>query len=202
MSSITRFIERRLKLQVNAEKSAVGRPWQRSFLGYTIRGKAELRRCVAEKALARFKSRVRELTRRSRGVSLERVTKDLNPFLRGWAGYFGFSQWRELSTLDAWVRRRLRCLAWVQWRTMRRHIAELCRRGVAKSAAFAASRAAKGPWRLSSSRALHDAFGKADFRVTPNRRGTRPVRPVVWEGRCREVPPCTPDNAWSGFVVG
>ena len=93
------------------------------------------------------------------------LTKDLNPFLRGWAGYFGFSQWRELSTLDAWVRRRLRCLAWVQWRTMRRHIAELCRRGVAKSAAFAASRAAKGPWRLSSSRALHDAFGKADFRV-------------------------------------
>ena len=165
MSSITRFIERRLKLQVNAEKSAVGRPWQRSFLGYTIRGETELRRCVAEKALARFKSRVRELTRRSRGVSLERVTRDLNPFLRGWAGYFGFSQWRELSTLDAWVRRRLRCLAWVQWRTMRRRIAELCRRGVARSAAFAASRAAKGPWRLSSSRALHDAFGKADFRV-------------------------------------
>jgi len=165
MSSITRFIERRLKLHVNAEKSAVGRPWQRSFLGYTIRGEEELRRCVAEKALARFKSRVRELTRRSRGVSLERVVEDLNSFLRGWAGYFGFSQWRELSTLDAWVRRRLRCLAWVQWRTMRRRIAELCRRGVAKSAAFAASRAAKGPWRLSSSRALHDAFGKADFRA-------------------------------------
>ena len=129
--------------------------------GIYHKGETELRRCVAEKALARFK----KLTRRSRGVSLERVTKDLNPFLRGWAGYFGFSQWRELSTLDAWVRRRLRCLAWVQWRTMRRHIAELCRRGVAKSAAFAASRAAKGPWRLSSSRALHDAFGKADFRV-------------------------------------
>ncbi len=131
MASITRFIERRLKLQVNAQKSAVGRPWQRSFLGYTLREDLEFRRCVAEKALARFKSRVRELTRRSRGVSLERVVGDLNPFLRGWAGYFGLSQWRELSTLDAWVRRRLRCLAWVQWRTMRRRIAGLCRLGVA-----------------------------------------------------------------------
>jgi RNA-directed DNA polymerase len=165
MASITRFIERRLKLQVNAEKSAVGRPWQRSFLGYTLREDSEFRRCVAEKALARFKSRVRELTRRSRGVSLERVVVDLNPFLRGWAGYFGLSQWRELSTLDAWVRRRLRCLAWVQWRTMRRRIAGLCRLGVAKSAAFAAARAAKGPWRLSASRALHNAFGKACFRA-------------------------------------
>jgi RNA-directed DNA polymerase len=165
MASITRFIERRLKLQVNAEKSAVGRPWQRSFLGYTLREDSEFRRCVAEKALARFKSRVRELTRRSRGVSLERVVVDLNPFLRGRAGYFGLSQWRELSTLDAWVRRRLRCLAWVQWRTMRRRIAGLCRLGVAKSAAFAAARAAKGPWRLSASRALHNAFGKACFRA-------------------------------------
>ncbi len=162
MSSITRFIERRLKLQVNMEKSAVGRPWQRSFLGYTIRGKAELRRCVAEKALARFK----KLTRRSARVSVHgRVTKDLNPFLRGWAGYFGSSQWRELPTLDAWVRRRLRCLAWVQWRTVRRRIAGLCRRGVAKSAAFAAAWVAKGPWRLSASGALHKAFGKARFRA-------------------------------------
>jgi RNA-directed DNA polymerase len=165
MTSITRFIERRLKLRVNAEKSAVGRPWERSFLGFTFQEGAELRRCVAEKAITRFKSRVRELTRRSRGVSLERVVSELNPFLRGWAGYFGFSQWRELTTLDAWVRRRLRCLIWVQWRTMRRRIGGLCRLGVAKSAAFAATRSPKGPWRLSASRALHDAFGKARFRA-------------------------------------
>jgi len=89
----------------------------------------------------------------------------MNPLLRGWAGYFGFSQGRELATLDAWVRRRLRCLAWVQWRTVRRRVTGLCRLGVAKSAAFAAAQAAKGPWRLSSSRALHDAFSKARFRM-------------------------------------
>jgi RNA-directed DNA polymerase len=108
---------------------------------------------------------VKVLTRRSRGASLERVIHELNPLLRGWAGYFGFSQWRELATLDAWMRRRLRCLIWVQWRTRRRRIGGLCRLGVAKSAAFAAARTPKGPWRLSASRALHDAFGKARFRA-------------------------------------
>lgn len=164
MTSITGFIERRLKLRVNAQKSAVGRPWQRAFLGFTFQ-EAGLRRRVAEHAITRFKSRVRELTRRSRGVSLERVVTDLNPFLRGWAGYFGFSQWRELTTLDAWVRRRLRCLIWVQWKTMRQRIGGLCRLGVAKSAAFAAARAPKGPWRLSASRALHEAFDRARFRA-------------------------------------
>ena len=165
MTSITRFIETRLKLQVNTAKSAVGHPWERAFLGFTVKEEPQLRRCIAPKALARFKSRVKELTRRSRGVSMARMIGDLTPVLRGWAGYFGFSQWRELPTLDAWVRRRLRCLAWVQWRTMRRRIGGLCRLGVARSAAFAASRSAKGPWRLSSSTALHKAFGKARFRA-------------------------------------
>jgi len=72
---------------------------------------------IADKAVARFKDRVRDLTRRHRGVSLERMIADLNPLLRGWAGYFGFSQWRELGSLDGWTRRRLRCVVWVQWKT-------------------------------------------------------------------------------------
>ena len=67
------------------------------------------RRRIADKAVARFKDRVRDLTRRHRGVSLERMIADLNPLLRGWAGYFGFSQLRELGSLDGWTRRRLRC---------------------------------------------------------------------------------------------
>jgi RNA-directed DNA polymerase len=165
MASITRFIETRLKLQVNAAKSAVGRPWERSFLGFTMRNEQQVRRRVAPKAIARFKSRVRELTGRSRGVSMARMIKDLNPVLRGWAGYFGFSQLGELSSLDGWVRRRLRCLAWVQWKTRRRRIGELCRLGVAKSAAFEAAHSPKGPWRLSSSNCMHQAFSKARFRI-------------------------------------
>jgi RNA-directed DNA polymerase len=164
MASITRFIETRLKLQVNAAKSAVGHPWERSFLGFTLRNEHDLRRCVAPKAITRFKARVRELTRRARGVSLARVITDLNPILRGWAGYFRLSQWRELASLDGWIRRRLRCLVWVQWRTMRRRVGELERRGVAKSTAFAAVKSLKGPWRLSLSNAMNEAFGKARFR--------------------------------------
>src|SRR6266481_3966337 len=117
MASLTRFIEGRLKLQINTEKSAVARPWHRSFLGFTVKDDAAFRRCIADKAVTRFKDRVRELTRRHRGVSLEKMIADLNPFVRGWAGYFGFSQWRELPSLDGWIRRRLRCVVWVQWKT-------------------------------------------------------------------------------------
>ena len=83
MVSLTRFIEGRLKLQVNAQKSAVARPWQRSFLGFTVTDDPQPRRRIADKAVARFKDRVRELTRRHRGVSLERMIADLNPLLRG-----------------------------------------------------------------------------------------------------------------------
>jgi RNA-directed DNA polymerase len=165
MASITRFIETRLKLQVNAAKSAVAHPWERSFLGFTLRSERDLRRCVAPKAIARFKSRVRELTGRSRGVSMARVIADLNPILRGWAGYFRLSQWGELASLDGWIRRRLRCLAWVQWRTPRRRVGELERLGAARSAIFAAIKSPKGPWRQSSSNALNAAFGKARFRL-------------------------------------
>jgi RNA-directed DNA polymerase len=163
MESLTRFIERRLKLQINAEKSAVARPWHRSFLAFTVRNEPELRRCVADKAVARFKDRVRELTGRHRGVSLERMIGELTPYLRGWAGYFGFSQLSELSSLDGWIRRRLRCTAWVQWKTRRRRFHELRRLGIPEKSAFEAIFSPKGPWRLSFSEALHRSFTKAHF---------------------------------------
>src|SRR6266581_1622059 len=164
MESLTRFIERRLKLQINTEKSAVARPWHRSFLGFTVKDDPAFRRCIADKAVARFKDRVRERTRRHRGVSLEKMIADLNPFVRGWAGYFGFSQWRELPSLDGWIRRRLRCVAWVQWKTRSRRYRELRRLKVSERSASAAIFSPKGPWRLSFSEALHRAFTKARFR--------------------------------------
>src|ERR1700751_2945931 len=99
MAGPTPFIEGRLKLQINAEKSAVARPWQRSFLGFTVSNDPAFRRCIADKAGARFKHRFRELTGRYRGVSLERMIGELVPYLRGWAGYFGFSQWRGVAPL-------------------------------------------------------------------------------------------------------
>ena len=163
MQSLTRFIEVRLKLQINTEKSAVARPWHRTFLGFTVKDEPAFRRCIADKAVARFKHRVRELTRRHRGVSLERMIAGLNPLLRGWAGYFGFSQWRELSSLDGWTRRRLRCVAWVQWKTRGQRYRELRRLKVSERTASAAIFSPKGPWRLSSSGALHRALTKARF---------------------------------------
>lgn len=164
MMSVTRFIEGRLKLQINADKSAVARPWHRSFLGFTVKEAPAFRRCIADKAVARFKHRVRELTRRHRGVSLEKMIADLNPFLRGWAGYFGFSQWYELQSLDGWIRRRLRCVAWVQWKTRGQRYHELRRLQVPERSASAAIFSPKGPWRLSFSEALHRAFTNARFR--------------------------------------
>jgi RNA-directed DNA polymerase len=164
MASITRFIERRLKLQVNAEKSAVAYPWQRSFLGFTLTEERAPRRRIADKAVARFKDRVRRLTGRNRGVSLQRMIADLNPLLRGWAGYFGLSQLRELPSLDGWIRRRLRCAAWVQWKTRPRRFDELRRLGLSRRTAFTAVMNPRGPWRVSTNEALHLGFSKVRFR--------------------------------------
>jgi len=175
MESLTRFIERRLKLQINAEKSAVARPWNRSFLGFTVRNEPEFRRCIANKAVVRFKHRVRELTGRHRGITLERMIRELASYLRGWAGYFSFSQWRELKSLDGWIRRRLRCVAWVQWRTRGRRYHELRRLGVPGPAASEAVFSPKGPWRMSFTNALHRAFTNARFK----RLGLLPMEKLV-----------------------
>jgi len=116
MASISTFITRRLKLKVNAKKSAVGRPWERKFLGFRISADSPPLREIAAKAIARFKYQVRQITRRARGVSVDRVVQDLRPYVRGWGEYFGWCEtpWK-LSDLDKWVRHRLRCYLWVQW---------------------------------------------------------------------------------------
>jgi RNA-directed DNA polymerase len=120
MESVTSFIEKRLKLKVNAQKSAVARPEERTFLGFTFRrlgASPVLRRSIAPKAMRRFKGRVREITRRNRGVSMKCRVEELSAFLRGWRAYFGFCQTPEVfESLDSWMRRRLRAVQWKQWR--------------------------------------------------------------------------------------
>lgn len=109
MQSVTSFIRRRLKLKVNEAKSAVARPQERKFLGFSFTGGAEPKRRIAPKALLRYKQRVRELTRRTRGISLEQMTKELASYLRGWKSYFGYCQTPSVfARLDQWVRHRLR----------------------------------------------------------------------------------------------
>ncbi|TMF84274.1 MAG: hypothetical protein E6I07_12505, partial [Chloroflexi bacterium] len=117
MQSVTGFLRRRLKLKVNEAKSAVARPQERKFLGFSFTGRREPKRRIAPKPLLRCKRRVRELTRRTRGISLEQMLKELASYLRGWKGYFGYCQTPSvLRRLEEWIRRRLRSVIWKQWK--------------------------------------------------------------------------------------
>ncbi|MGH7899977.1 MAG: group II intron maturase-specific domain-containing protein, partial [Candidatus Binatia bacterium] len=165
MESISGFITNKLKLKVNGEKSAVARPWERKFLGFSFTSGKEPKRRIAPKALDRFKKRVRELTRRTRGVSLERMIAELAVYTRGWRAYFGFSQTPSvLEGLDKWIARRLRCVVWKQWKRGRVRYRELRRRKVGTKLAAQTAGSARGPWRISASPALSFALPNAHLR--------------------------------------
>ena len=140
------------------------RPSRRRFLGFSFTAGKEPRRRIAPQALARFKSRVRELTRRTRGASLARIVDELSRYLVGWRGYFGICETPSvLRSLDQWVRRRLRAIAWKQWKRGRIRFAELRRRGVGKDLAAQTAGSPHGPWRLSNSPALTIAIPNASL---------------------------------------
>ncbi len=162
MESVKRFITNKLKLKVNESKSAVAKPQERKFLGFSFTGGKELKRKIAPKAISRFRERVREITHRSRGKSMKPVMEELARYVRGWRGYYGFCEtpW-VLKHLDSWVRRRVRCAFWRQWKTGRKRYAELIRRGVNKAVAANTAGARRGPWRVSQSRALDRALSNA-----------------------------------------
>ena len=164
MASITAFITTKLKLKVNQQKSAVARPWERKFLGFSFTANREPKRRIAPKAVLRFKEKVRGLTRRTRGVSVEKMAEELGQYLRGWIGYFGQSQTPSvLEDLEKWVRRRLRSAIWKQWKRGKVRFAELQKRGVGKDLAAQTAGSAHGPWRLAESPALHFALPNAYF---------------------------------------
>jgi RNA-directed DNA polymerase len=164
MASITRFITKKLKLKVNEQKSAVARPWERKFLGFSFTANREPKRRIAPKAILRFKEKVRELTRRTRGVSVERMAEELGRYLRGWIGYFGQCQTSSvLQGLEEWTRRRLRSVIWKQWKRGKVRFAELRKRGVGKDLAARTAGSAHGPWRLANSPALAFALPNAYF---------------------------------------
>jgi RNA-directed DNA polymerase len=165
MAGIEGFLAKRLKLKVNKAKSAVAKPSVRKFLGFSFTGGRRPRRRIAPQAIARFKAKVRELTRRSRGRSLTQVIKQLSIYLSGWRGYFGFCQTPSvLRALDKWIRRRLRAIAWKQWKYGRARFAELRRRGVGRDLAAQTAGSPHGPWRLANSPALSFALPIAFFR--------------------------------------
>ena len=163
MRSVTRWIEESLRLTVNPRKSAVDRPWNRKFLGFTLSRRDKSLK-VADAAIDKFKDRVRELSRRTRGQSLSQIVAELRATLLGWKAYFGITEvLSPLRELDKWIRRRLRCYAWKQWGS--RGYRELRKRGVSVREAWNVSKSAHGPWRISKTPALSVAMPTSFFRA-------------------------------------
>jgi RNA-directed DNA polymerase len=147
LESVERFLKDRLRLPVNRQKSAVDRPWNRKFLGYTFTTHFQPKLKVAPQSVTRFKSRLRELFRRGRGRSLRGVLAELRPKLVGWAAYFRKSEVRiAFEELDQWIRRKLRAILWRQWKRSWPRAKELMRRGVAEARAWTSATNGRGPW--------------------------------------------------------
>ncbi|HTF72183.1 MAG TPA: reverse transcriptase domain-containing protein [Edaphobacter sp.] len=164
MESITRFITQKLKLKVNEAKSAVARPQERKFLGFSFTSGPEVRRVIAPKALERFKRRIREITRRAKSVSIRATMAKLVPYLQGWRGYFGFCETPEvLLALIRWVRLRLRAALWRQWKTPRRRRAALLDLGVRPRLTSNTASSGLGPWYLAYAKALSVGPSNAYF---------------------------------------
>jgi RNA-directed DNA polymerase len=162
MASVTRFLKRKLRRTVNEAKSAVDRPWNRTFLGFTFTKRPSNRRKVSEKALKAFKAKVRAITGRTRGRTIRQIVQELRQLMLGWRAYFGFAEVRSpLRDLDKWIRRRRRSYHWKQWG--RRGYRELRTRGVGRQLAWNTVKSAHGPWRLSQSPALAMALPQRYF---------------------------------------
>ena len=161
MASITRFIERKLKLKVNVSKSQVAPINQCKFLGFTFHGKELVWHA---KALQQFKYRVKEITGRSRGISMEKKIIELSAYLRGWINYFGIAKgYQKCIELDHWIRRRLRMSYWKMWRRVRTKIQNLMRMGVPEDLAVRCGASNKSYWRSAKTAAIHMALNNDFF---------------------------------------
>ena len=164
MASVTRFLVERLKLTVNAAKSAVDRPWHRTFLGFSMTAHKVPRLRVAPKSVDRFKGKLKDMLRRGRGRSVANTVKDLAPVVRGWIGYFRLAEAKGIfEDLDGWMRRKLRCVLWRQWKRPPTRYARLLQRGLTQDRARASTGNGRGPWWNAGASHMNDAFRTAFF---------------------------------------
>lgn len=164
MSSLTKFLETRLKLTVNQAKSAVDRPWNRQFLGYGMTNHRIPQIKVAGKSLDRLKSKLREFSRRGRGKKVKRVIEELTPILRGWSNYFKLAQVKKpFEELDQWLRRKLRCIIWRQWKRPATRVRKLIQRGLSEERARKSAGNGRGPWWNSGASHMNEAFDRSYF---------------------------------------
>ena len=164
LASMTQFLEERLKLNVNAAKSAVAQPWHRKFLGYSLTAHKAPKLRIAPTSIERLKAKVGEVFRRGRGCSLGQTIVELNPILRGWAAYFKLTETqRVLEDLDSWIRRKLRCVLWRQWKRPYTRAQNLMRAGLPEERAFRSAFNQRGPWWNSGASHMHAAYRKSYF---------------------------------------
>jgi len=163
LEGITQFLGKKLRLRVNEEKSAVGRPWERKFLGFTYT-RTKLRVRIAPKSIDRAKDKLRELTNSRRGGSLTTIIDELAKYLKGWREYYSICEVTgEFRDIERWLRRRLRCLIWTRWKTRTKRYQALTSRAVPKALAQSTASSGKGVWRLSASQALSIALPNKYF---------------------------------------
>jgi len=165
MASVTRFVEQRLKLRVNRDKSAVARPWQRKFLGYTFSFHRLARIRVAKASIKRFKSNLKELFRKGCGRNLGQfIEQDLNPVIRGWITYFRLSEFRGFAEqLDQWLRRHLRCILWRQWKRPWKRFQMLMKLGLSEERSARSAFNQRGAWFNAGASHMNRALPKRYF---------------------------------------
>lgn len=162
LASVTHFLEEKLKLKVNSTKSQVDRPWNRKFLGYSMTWHKSPRLKVAPQSIRRFKGKIRSLFRAGRGRNLGRfVNESLNPLLRGWANYFSLSETKKvIKELDEWIRHRIRCMLWRQWKKPKTRFKRMVSLGLKIDHARSSSANGRGPWWNSGASHMNRAIRK------------------------------------------
>ena len=181
LAKLTRFLEDCLKLKVNAAKSAVDRPWKRTFLGYSLTWHKASRLRIPMTSRQRLVRRVRDVLRRARGCKLSHTIETLNPILRGWAAYYQLTHSvRNLEELDGWVRRKLRCILWRQWKRTHTRARNLMRAGLTEERAWRSATNGRGPWWNSGASHMHAAYRKRFF----DRLGLVSLRDTVHRLQC------------------
>ena len=164
LESTTRFLAGKLKLKVNAEKSAVARPWERKFLGYSMTFHKQPRLKVAPAVVDRIKSKLREIFRAARGHNVSSVIEALTPVLRGWVNYFRLAEVRGIfEELDGWIRRKFRCILWRQWKRNYTRAKNLMKYGLDKDRALKSAMNGRGPWWNSGASHMNQCFRKSFF---------------------------------------
>ena len=164
MISIARYLQERLKLKVNREKSAVARPWKRKYLGYSVTSNTYPRLKVDAASVQRMRLKLKEQFRQGRGRNTQRFVKELRPALIGWANYFSLAEVKgTFEELDGWIRRRLRCIIWRQWKRPSTRERNLKKQGLAEVQAWKSANNGRGPWWNSGARHMNEAFPKKYF---------------------------------------